>query len=95
MNKSGQETSGDLEISEIEDYDTDSGVGGYLMGRDATDDYCDLKADVDDGVYKEFAKTNLLRQSKGQREQPFGRFQSKLNKPGGKSRFGKTRARFR
>ena len=94
VNRRGQATSRDLEISAIGGYDDDSGVEGYLMGHDATGAYRDLKPEIDPNVYKAAGKTNLFRQFKGIRERPYKIFPSKLNIPIGKSRFKKTRTDF-
>ena len=72
VNQRAQETALDMESEEIEDYDADSGVEGYLIDHDADGDYRELKADCDRDVYENFAKTNLTRQTQGKRELTLG-----------------------
>ena len=55
----------ELGIAEIDGRSTDADVGAYLSNRSASGEYRDSARAIDCGVFKTFARTNLIRRVNG------------------------------
>ena len=74
------ETSSDLDWEDVENYGTDSDVEQFLQNNEVTQGYEGLQHQTDMGVYRVFAKEQILRVRKGGLREPLNN--SKISPPG-------------